>query len=213
MAKFLGKALDYLDSVFSFTGSQVATDDLDLTGAQLVADVTRLAATGGPGKIGQSGFIWYLLRNDHTAANTVDGSQTVRTSIGARANWPDNVDADTDLWVIAAGAQVGAIPTEVSDIQISLDIPADMQVGGNAPVAFQRHLLFHSTQIGLVPAAPAASDPTPFLSDVHRLTYPIIIPPVGTPNFHMRSLSTGAGNPIVIGTVLVAAIARGVKPF
>lgn len=212
MAKFLGRALDYLDSVFQFTGSQVATDSLDLTGAQLVADVTRLAATGGPGKIGASGFGWYVLRNDHTAANTVENSVNLRNPNLGVGNWPNTVDEDTDLWIIAASAQIGLIPTEVSDVQITVDIPIGTQVGGT-PSAFMRHLIGFWTDLGLQPTTPAASDPTPFRENRDPVRYPIIVPPIGDPTLIMRSVSTGAGNPIVFGNVLVAAVARGVKPF
>lgn len=98
MALTLASALRYLDGIYRFRGSEVTTDQIDLSAVQLVHDVAGIAAASqasGPG-----GYAWGLI--GATAANNPNPLDLYGTNQWNRNGY--TVPSGHGVWIFGVGA-------------------------------------------------------------------------------------------------------------
>lgn len=134
MARFLARALRFLDSAYEIRGSQVTTDQVDLASVQLVHNVDPVLASGrGIGY--EDGWTYAQLgleADDESGATTPDvwdGLDPYEDGGGTSSSgFPSRIPDSHDLWLYGIGLSerivtAGSTSTEVN---VFLKLPTSM---------------------------------------------------------------------------------------
>jgi len=209
MAKILARALTPLATVFGIKGSQVSTEDLDLSGVQLVADVPQLAGVGrAPGGFAGRTVVMVDLSNpiaSTTAKVTVD---PFTASTQQRNAW-GVIAEDFDLWVLGCSVEAVQIPTAFDVAAIHALMPA-LYVGlANATPQAPRIPLYSATAL-TDSAESSAGVPRWGLSLDVGARFPIFLPRGTT--LEVSVLNTGTINLQTRSHIRLAVLPRGLVP-
>lgn len=212
MARFLSTALRPLGSIFGLKGSIQSTDELDLSGVQLTANVLDSIAQGRG--IGSNGG-WAFFFSNHLHNSQLDLSDKVTPYLGASApsglflNGFKRVDpTEFTVWVFDGGVQhtngtLGA--SFFAALKITNDVKSIGPQGGSVGSPPTVWLFAGKTDL-LSPTLPS-----PVLNDLSESfrPFPIIGPDA---NIEFFSKSETGGVPTIQAWVLLRAIPRGLRP-
>lgn len=221
MPQFLARGLDRLADIFGITGSQVSTNQLDLSSVTLTADVARLAALGGQRGVGFGGMGIYTMVTSNDAAEVVDTSVAIYDPAVVRPPWVNPVPFECELWALDAfafytGASTAAM-SFIAEATIFIVESTEASIAGTVPTQQFRRPLWHANTIdntvnaGTGVAAPIGPS---FVADFPQRI--IRVPgTTGSALFTARVRTTDPAPDLVEvqAGVLVVALARGMTPW
>lgn len=207
MTRILANALRPLGGLFGVAGSQVSTEDIDLSSVQLVADVVRLAGVGRGQGIHEGRTTYWASHTYTVSALTEDDIPVYAPAADAQPPWPAAIPAEYDVWVLHCGAELsGTGMAQLDFATVSLLIPASY-IGAtpDTPAATMIPLWGAEDPIGSGIDSSGQAAKTLFQSQM-----PVWCPRGSSLRFNSRS--AGAGNFTVRISATVVSMPKGCTP-
>lgn len=212
MANILASGLRYLGGALGIKGGQVSTDQVDMSGVQLVMDIEGVLASGrGQGMLGG----WGIFGLEETQAGAGNVGRIIDPYLNVPAGTFHNgwttIPEDMDLWVYDAWISLLAGVPNTDALYIS-HLTYDFNIIGltAGAASFNAHRIL--VQGSLAPAG--AGYPRGLRTDhgTAPVAYPLL---VSRGSFLQAEISSVAGGTYPITTQfgwLMRAIPRGMRP-